>query len=508
MKEWTIMVYMAGDNNLSEEMIRSINEIKSGSAQGETQNRGPINVNFVVQYDGLHPNVKTRRYYDFFDMSLPFDELNNAEEKVLIETKIKDFVIYSINKKPAGNYALILSGHTDAFQGRTLLADENPPGIATIEKLRECLKKEIVDKTIGNKPAGSKLKILGFDSCVMNTFEVMYEFKEIAEVWVGSQGSIPNYTWDYKSIALELVSKQSPQTLTTEYIANTIVQKTKFFNKDYAFGGRSIDISASYLTDTEEVENGIGKLAEKLIELIYPPETNWHKLVLRMLLNVHWKCQTFMLHQSMDLKDFCINLKEECQQVKTELNDFCHNDEENIFFADLDTLCEICDDLICKIEEMVFEIASTGLEYRSSNGLSLFFPWSILAMKMTFENYIGEVDEKGVITKGLKFPKTENGLVWFLFIFIVLVYTVKYDKEVILSAQKKVSPQLFKNNSFSEKINLLILTVFAFLSESTGHRDDQPRSRGLNAFASYFGEIKNLGLELDPPNDSKKHCSK
>ena len=178
------------------------------------------------------------------------------------------------------------------------MVDENPSGVATIEKLLLALK-YIVDNEIGNKPAGEKLKIIGFDSCVMNTFEIMYEFKEIADVWVGSQGSIPNYTWDYKSIALELVTEQSPQTLTTQYVAGTIGQQTQLFNKDYAFGGRSIDISASYLTHTEEVEKGIGRLAEKLIDLIYPPETNWHKLVLRMLLNVHWKCQTFMLHQSL-----------------------------------------------------------------------------------------------------------------------------------------------------------------------------------------------------------------
>jgi Clostripain family len=219
-KEWTIIIYMAGDNNLSEEMIRSINEIRNGSGCGKMQNKGTINVDFVVQYDGVHPNVDTRRYYDFFDTNLPCDTLTKQEEKLPIEEKISDFVKYSIEKKPAKNYALILSGHTDAFQGRTLLADENPPGVATIEKMRLCLKKEIVDKQVGNKPAGEKLKILGFDSCVMNTFEIMYEFKEIAGVWVGSQGSIPNYTWDYKSIAADLVTEQNPANLTTEFIAN------------------------------------------------------------------------------------------------------------------------------------------------------------------------------------------------------------------------------------------------------------------------------------------------
>ena len=138
-----------------------------------------------------------------------------------------------------------------------------------------------------------------------------------------------------------------------------------------------------------------------------------------------------------DLKDFCINLKEKCQQVKTEMNAFCQNDEENSFIYDLDTLCEICEGLICKIEEMVFEIASIGLEYRAANGISLFFPWSILAMIMTFENYFGEFDANGVVTKGLKFTKTDNGIVWFLFIFIVVAYTVKVDTDISTFSSKE-----------------------------------------------------------------------
>ncbi len=81
------MVYMAGDNNLSDEMIHSIIEIRSGSGHENMQNQGSVNVNFVVQYDGLHPNVDTRRYYDFFDTKYPFDSLTKQEEKLPIEKK-------------------------------------------------------------------------------------------------------------------------------------------------------------------------------------------------------------------------------------------------------------------------------------------------------------------------------------------------------------------------------------------------------------------------------------
>lgn len=501
LKEWTIMVYMAGENNLSEDMIRSITEIKSGSTSGDQQNRGPNNVDFVVQYRGLHPNVNTRRYYDFFDPKLPFDCLTKSEEKEKIEEKIRCFVDYAIKKKPAKNYALILSGHSDAFQGRTLLANENPPGVASINKIKKLLKEEIVDKPIGNKPAGVKLKILGFDSCVMNTFEIMYEFKGVSDIWVGSQGSIPNYTWDYKSIALELISEPIPSTLTPEYVATTIVQQTKMYNDEYSFGGRSIDISASYLTKTDGVEDGIGKLARLLIELIDPSETDCYKLMLRILINVHWKCQTFMRHQSIDLKDFCLTLKEELKQVEEEYNSFCKI-EGNEFFEKLNTISEYCNNLICSIETMVFAGAYSGIDYRNSNGISLFMPWSLLALIMTFENYYGEVEKTDKIPgTGLSFISTDNGLFWFIFIFGMVVLTKKDDTQILFSSYEASLEENPKAKLISQS------TINTFLDGVGGHRDDEPRSRGSEAFANYFGEIKNLGTILEGSGDFKSYCS-
>src|SRR5262245_54284403 len=52
--EWTIMLYLSGDNNLSEEMIRTLNEIQS---QGV-----PEGVAFTIQYDPRAPDTSTLRY--------------------------------------------------------------------------------------------------------------------------------------------------------------------------------------------------------------------------------------------------------------------------------------------------------------------------------------------------------------------------------------------------------------------------------------------------------------
>jgi hypothetical protein len=156
---------------------------------------------------------------------------------------------------------------------------------------------------------------------------------------------------------------------------------------------------------------------------------------------------------------------------------------------------------------MVFAGSTTGLDYRFSNGISLFFPWSFLALKMTFENYVGDVQGEE-FSNGLSFLRTDNGLLWFLFIFVVVAYTIKEGNEMLFLAKMKTWSEKFKENkSFSQKINLLLATIKIILSGETGHRDDEPRSRGLSAFASYFGEIKNLGLNLDLERDFETHCT-
>jgi hypothetical protein len=60
MKEWTIMIYMAGDNNLAVDMAYAMEQIKSVAALGADS------PNLFVYYDGNSPSIPTL-YCDFSD---------------------------------------------------------------------------------------------------------------------------------------------------------------------------------------------------------------------------------------------------------------------------------------------------------------------------------------------------------------------------------------------------------------------------------------------------------
>ena len=101
--KWTVMVYMAGDNNLDGAALRDIEEM---ARVGSTKD-----VNVLVQLDRLE-DKKTRRFlitkgggYDR-DCVETFGETNTGDPKIL-----EDFLAWSIERYPAERYFLILWNH-------------------------------------------------------------------------------------------------------------------------------------------------------------------------------------------------------------------------------------------------------------------------------------------------------------------------------------------------------------------------------------------------------------
>ena len=215
-KDWTIMVYMAGDNNLSENMAAALDDIEQ-TVMGKNSDPDKNKINLLAFFDGNSLTAPTK-YIDYSDVcenKLPFK--HEIEERDIVyksvdrlgKKKVSDddlaegnsasaysilnFVNWCINerKKTAKNYAIIFSGHSFGFHGTSFLRDESAGGFITLFKFRWALE-QIRDKILGQK-----ISILGFDSCVMSMLEVSYELNEVAETMVASEGSLPNSGWSY-----------------------------------------------------------------------------------------------------------------------------------------------------------------------------------------------------------------------------------------------------------------------------------------------------------------------
>ncbi len=70
-KEWTVMVYLAGDNNLSIDMAYALNDIKGVAFDMKgLDSIGSANINLLAYYDSGATDVPTL-YCDFTDCHNP-----------------------------------------------------------------------------------------------------------------------------------------------------------------------------------------------------------------------------------------------------------------------------------------------------------------------------------------------------------------------------------------------------------------------------------------------------
>ncbi|WP_254172985.1 pre-peptidase C-terminal domain-containing protein [Planktothrix pseudagardhii] len=186
--QWTIMVYIAGDNNLAEAGLVDINEMESIGL--------PDNVNVVVQYDGAPGYVSsewvdTRRgviQQDFTTSTVSSNLTSLGELNMGDPQTLTDFIQWGKNNYAAQNYAVVVWDHGG---GRSGVAWDDTNGNANLSVSE-------LTTAISNAGLGSSLKVLGLDACLMALTEQTYDLKDLTEVFVGSQDLEPGDGWDYE----------------------------------------------------------------------------------------------------------------------------------------------------------------------------------------------------------------------------------------------------------------------------------------------------------------------
>src|ERR1044072_5338114 len=170
-KEWTIMIYMAGDNNLAVDMPYAMEQIKSVADAGDNA------PNLFVYYDGNSPAIPTL-YCDFSEPGKPRyvrsykveDKLHPVppkhNENAADMRSILNFIDWCVNKvevekngritkgRRADKYALIFSGHSLGFQDIGLFKDESSGKSMNMKKFfRTLLLAAIHDQAMLNEIA-------------------------------------------------------------------------------------------------------------------------------------------------------------------------------------------------------------------------------------------------------------------------------------------------------------------------------------------------------------------
>jgi hypothetical protein len=218
MKDWTILVFLAGDNDLESDAHADLYEM----AKVESNDRLAV----VVQFDSRQTGtIRYRVQHKHLEpLGDPLPETNTGDPAVLT-----DFVRWARETYQAQHYLLVLWNHGTGWQdiradfdwtsirggltgqglGRSMFASTVRKAHARLHQdraigldatSRDFLDNEELKRGLSGALEGGKVDVLGFDACLMGMIEIGYQLRDQAQFMVASQEVEPRFGWPYESI--------------------------------------------------------------------------------------------------------------------------------------------------------------------------------------------------------------------------------------------------------------------------------------------------------------------
>ena len=251
--EWLVLIYMAGDSNLSEYTYLDLQEIQKV--------KFPKNIKVVALVD----NKEGSFLYETNEngklvLTKQLEEINTGNAQTLenfVETQYKVF-------KPKKTI-LIMWDHGDSWRGvnslekqldfRMVAYDEEKKDMLHLYEFKNAL------QDLKNK--GVKLDIIGFDECFVGSVETLSAIKDFADYFVASESLDPGTGWDYEKVFQILALNPS---LAPEKFAREIVD---VFIETYKNFETPVTLAMFRKNQVELLYQYIDQLAQELLKGYY-----------------------------------------------------------------------------------------------------------------------------------------------------------------------------------------------------------------------------------------------
>lgn len=367
-KKWTVMVYMAGDNDLEPDGVKDLKEMKKVGSTGQ--------VNVIAQFDRATGHVAKRYFIRkggrvTADAVAKVGKVNTGDPK-----RLMSFIKWGVKKYPAEHYLLVLWNHGQGWDDSDVYADERYRSLRRLATgrirhsffhapVRRMLKNAARDAQVRailldddakdfidnaemkqvladtEKLLGRKLDILGMDACLMSMAEVGYQMRESVEYTVGSEETEPLEGWPYDTIlaALTMNPAITPHKLSASIVDNYLVSYSP---------AEGVTLSACDLSNADKLAAAVSILANEL-------KANLTLTAARQqVLSVRNKVQDYDVADNIDLVDFCSLL-----------------DKSGISPA----VSTACQEVIRAIESgYVIAQGYKGADMKNSHGVAIYFP--------------------------------------------------------------------------------------------------------------------------------------
>ena len=388
-KQWTVMVYLAGDNNLDSAGVIDLKEMKKVGSNDR--------INVIAQFDRQGRDIATKRYFVRKGGTLAKDIVGSLGETNMGDPRVlEDFIQWGVKNYPSRHYLLVVWNHGNGWndenvyriarnmlklnikrRGEVVLpakgAAKDSVSIRRIraiggKKFRRALFHTSIVKAIKirgiaydddaqdfldniemkrvllsmKKMLKHKIDILGMDACLMSMAEVAYQLRDSVLITVGSEEVEPGDGWPYDRILAKLAKKP---TMMPDELATTIVN----------------EYLASYPANAEVTQSACdlaksGVLASTVDQLADTLNSHVSDTAARAAI-VECRLQT----QAYDTPDYI------------DLYDFCDLLEGKTGFDDIQAACNAVKGAI-QCDGVIIRSGYKGKKVEHSNGLSIYFP--------------------------------------------------------------------------------------------------------------------------------------
>ncbi|PLX76140.1 MAG: hypothetical protein C0614_10370 [Desulfuromonas sp.] len=229
-KDWTYLVYMGADNNLSTAGVIDLNEMEM---VGSDEN---INIVLQAEFSTEFTPFSDFGYTDYSGQTLRFlVQADNNSDRINLKSgdeignvnmghpnTLRDFIQWGTANYPAKHYALVIWDHGAGWKSRSYVK-------GAVEDATSDSFMSLPDLAKAVRDAGVHLDVINFDACLMAMYEVAYEFKGLVDYMVFSEETEPGSGDPYDTILAALA--QNPG-MTPSKLAETIVEKYVDFYRE------------------------------------------------------------------------------------------------------------------------------------------------------------------------------------------------------------------------------------------------------------------------------------
>ncbi len=353
----TLLIYMAGDNDLYSFANRDLEIIKESSYNSD--------INIVVEY---YPNEFIESS-DTYRLSIKNGEI--VDEKLIDNTNAGDpkflnnFIEESTKAYPSDRVILIIWSHGSGVDDMDFYDKSSKReyyfvpkdeieeiAVAFDDTAQDFLDNLELQKALS---VSTNIDVVGFDTCLMGMLEIVYQLREQTSVVVASQYLEPASGWDYNRIINEL---------DVEGGAIDIGQQLISFHDEYHTDDRQgVTQSALNSSAIDEVVRDLDIFAKSLREELKRGEIEKNRKDLQYTLS---NSQFFSRKDYVDLVDFV-------QKVKSRLGYKSIESHAN--------------KLLKSLNSFVIANHTIGYQMENAHGVSIYFPNESRPFRETFEMY-------------------------------------------------------------------------------------------------------------------------